>query len=171
LCGHDNFDRVALVTTKWAPNKDQSAFAAQENRENQLIRKRWKEMADAGSIVERHDGSQGSAAFIVRKLLLNSERAPYKVRPRHREPKSREPSTKAPDARHITESRWPFIYHFFCFIAIPALYDRLSSKIFSTPINGDLEHRITLMVWCADIFYLLFELSMVQHGNIPILYN
>jgi len=171
LCGHDNFDRVALVTTKWAPNRDKSVFAAQEDRENQLLRKRWKEMAAAGSIVRRHDGSRGSAALIVRELLLNSDWTRYKVKSRHRETKSREPPTKVPDAQHITESRWPFIYHFFCFIAILALYNRLSSNIFSTPIDRDIEHRITLMVWCADILYLLFELSMVQRGNIPILYN
>ena len=171
LCGHDNFDRVALVSTKWAPNRDKSAFAAQEDRENQLLRKRWKEMAAAGSIVRRHDGSQGSAALIVRELLLIRDRAPYKVKPRHRETKSIERSTKAPDAQHMTESRWPLIYHFFCFTAILALYNRLSSKILNTRINGDLEYRITLIVWCADIFYLLFELGMVQHGNIPILYN
>ena len=172
LCGHNNLDRVALVTTKWESNTNIKAHRIQVGREKELHQGRWKEMIKAGSIVDRFHGNKGSAVGIIHRLLDNRDKAPFRAIIRNEDTISRIAlPIKAPDEQHITQSRWPFTYHVFWFIVVLVSYHKLIIKVLGTLIDSDVVEKVTLTVWIADIFYLLFKYYMVQEERIPILYN
>jgi hypothetical protein len=74
LLGHDDFYRLALVTTKWTENASNEAKDRWVERERELINDHWKELIEVGAEYISYDGSLSRAAIIIQQVLINRDR-------------------------------------------------------------------------------------------------
>jgi len=75
LCGEDNFENVALVTTMWGLLQSEEARSTGEKREETLkeTEEFFGKMVDKGARMTRHEGDPGAAYGIV-EALASQER-------------------------------------------------------------------------------------------------
>ena len=76
LCGEDNFENVALVTTMWGLLQSEEARSTGEKREETLkvTDEFFGKMVDNGASMTRHEGDPGTAYDIVEALASRERR-------------------------------------------------------------------------------------------------
>ncbi|KAK0612187.1 P-loop containing nucleoside triphosphate hydrolase protein [Immersiella caudata] len=79
LCGEQNYNHVALVSTMWSESSDEKTL--QKQRLEELRSTFWKDMIQGGSSVKKHRGDEVSALDIVRGLVAkgSSTRRPISL--------------------------------------------------------------------------------------------
>jgi hypothetical protein len=71
LLGHDDFHRLALITTRWGDDADLETQQAMDDREAELLENYWKDLREAGAKVMRYDKTVKSAQTILQQIILN----------------------------------------------------------------------------------------------------